>query len=299
MTYSNQSSGAMPMSLSGLLYKAMSTMSEYDMQMMNQWLQQMKQYAMAYGGWSPDGKTIDVNQGIVGRYLEAAINSADEAGNAIMDDAKSNLVNGITGLVGLGGTAAACLKTGDSALEEQLKDAKAFQNELKSPVKNEMVLQEQENPPSEATIKMNKRIEEWASGDKSQLADFTKDKFNIEAAQIAKTRPEYLKISKNVDELVRDLDNRNRDAVQKFTQNVNSGVQSLNQAGNLGTAAFNVDKAKQQSDSQADNARATILNSLQQQWSNSIDKAQQTGNQFAQDAGQIAAAFGQITQTRA
>lgn len=309
--------GPMPLSLSGLLYKAMSTMTAYDQQMMQQWLKFMKESAAAYGGWNAEGK-LQTNSdgkatgGLVGRFLEISYDAANAAGDSIKDEAIGYAISGGTGLaIGLGGTAAAAYGTREGELGDQLKDAKAMQQELNTrPANNEFELQtykkaggiEEDSEEIELERQIQNRIKDWASGDKSKLAHFTdptNKAFNEKVANHAKTHPEFDKICKNVDDLIKDLEGKIQGLSTKFNTASNTLNQGTNAASGIGQSATTFQKATDQQSSQEEAAQAEVVKELQPQWTSNINNAQQNANQFQQDAAANAAAFGQITQTRA
>ena len=130
---SNSGSGAVPMSLQGILYQAMSEMSKYDIQMMKQQLQYMIQSAREFGGWSADGKTLNINNGIVGRLLTESKDSAEESGTALKDEAYGQFAAAGSSLFGFGLSAGfGGFGGGDSDLTAQVEDTKAFQGDIEA-----------------------------------------------------------------------------------------------------------------------------------------------------------------------
>lgn len=106
--------GAMPCSMQGLLYEAMSTMSEYELQQMREFLNYMSSAAATYGGitQNTDGSlTIkldssgNVEGGMIGNQVALMCRSADDAAQAARETAQGYLTSAIvtTGALGMTG----------------------------------------------------------------------------------------------------------------------------------------------------------------------------------------------------
>jgi hypothetical protein len=149
--------------------------------------------------------------------------------------------------------------------------------------------------------RINKRIKEWASGNKDKLANFTQDEeFNKTVVGQLKGRPsEYEAASKNVSELISELQKTLDQALGKYQTFLQMAQLFQPGASGIAQGAAGTYQATEQQKGQSDAARADVIKSLEGQWNGNMNNAQQSANQFAQSAMQAAAAFGTISQTRA
>lgn len=311
-------SGLIFMSQGRYLYSAMQTMSQYELELMQQWLQQMQNFAEAYGGWKsstgPDGKeqfSVILNSdggvqgGLVGSFLDEMDWAAHNAGEAYKDDARMAIVQAGVSAGSLIGTGAAYLKTSDSSIESQIKDTELMQKDLKENGGADLVQADANAPKTQDMEKTEKLIDSWAT-DRSSLRYTQKfggvtaedEAFNKQAIRHASVSKQEA-IAKNLDKHLDTLQNRLGQYNNKFNS-MTTTLNQVSQAGQgIGNSVFNFKKADHQQSAQMFQAQADVIKQVQPQETGFISSAQQKADQFAQDANSVAAAYGQIVSTHA
>lgn len=313
--------GALPVSQASFLYQAMTTMSEYDIEMQDQWLKQQREQAEALGGIQKDDKgnihlIVDDNGvatgGTIANFLNLSFEAANNAGDAIRDDANAAWVQFGSSLGGLGLSAVALKATSDSALDNQLKDAQALQREINSPADNELV-QKNLDPESEEgklQAKIERKLKDWASGDKSLLGNYQIDaegkpvdaetaRINAQAAKQARVSQHKAAIAKNLSDYIDHLQNLQAQGSNRFNSATNTISQVTGAAASGGSAVYNGQKASDQQHAQEKAALADVQKTnLQQQIGYGTD-AKQKADAFFQDAMATSAGYGQMVNTHA
>lgn len=313
--------GALPLSQASFLYKAMSTMSEYDIEMQNQWLKQQREQAEVLGGIEKDAdgnvRLVVGNDGVatggtVANFLNLSFDAAESGGDAVRDDAKAGWVQFGSAIGGLGLSAFALKATSDSGLNNQLKDAQNLQSQLNSPADNELV-QRNLDPESEEgrlQAKIDQKLKDWASGDKSLLGKYQIDEkgdpideetasLNEKAAKQARVSQHRAAIAKNLSDYIDHLQNLQAQGSSRLASATSTISQVTQAANGAGSGVYNTQKAGDQEEAQKRSALAEVQkNNLQQQIGYGTD-AKQKADAFFQDAAAAAAAYGQIVNTHA
>ncbi len=301
----------MPMGQGGQTYKAMSQQSKYFLQMMEQSEENSINYAESYGG-------LDGNEGFVKNYLAAAVDAADDQGQAIKMQAVQYAVSAGIGVVGMGLTAFKAGQTRTGALDEQLDDAKLMQKDLNAPPKLNLVQEENDDAPGAALPAPSQEVEQKLNAWKEQGNDAFKnykakrvslddaqkveadraDKLNEDAVEHAKLSESKKDIARNLDDYIKDLNAQKGELTNQFTQftnmlnafmpTVTQGVQT----------PFKFEEAGYTSRSQTEQAEAGVVQTIQQKQGGFIDAAQQQQSQYQQAADSVASGYGQVAQTR-
>ncbi len=286
--------GPNAMSLGGLLYESLSLMSSYEMKMQQAELSFLEDQAEA-------------QTGIVKNFLNVSIDAAKESADALQDEAIGNLVGGAAGLGGAIFSITSLYRS-DSETQELFNDAKSFQKELNTSSPSQLEIQDTQEENELQTLNSDQvpsKIRDWASGDKSKLEGFANsgDKdLNIAAVNQLKTSrssADYDTVSKNVSDHIDNLQKRLDSFQTKLGQQVQASNQLTQAMSTTSQGGAEVWKAKETQLSQSDSARAQVIQQEIQQWNSSEAQTLQAAQEFGQAALTVAAAFGQITQTRA
>lgn len=303
------------MSMGALLYKAMSKMSKYELELMKLANNQAINYAKSYAGYDKDGK-LDINAGVVGLYLNSATSAANEAGKALREDAKNALIQACVGGAVMAGMAGGALMTRSGDLDEQIEDTKGMQKAFSDgPNGADTELMDVNAKEAGRDVNVQAKIDDWKAGG-DQLKNFEvpktrgmssqeeakideQNQFNKKCVEQAKASPtDKAEIKKKIEERLQNL-NQQKDLLSRKFQGI---VQSLQALSPSFTAAFQTshmfDKAAAQAASQIGQADAQVLSSSQQQQEKFITTQQQDAESFKQAADAAATGYGQIVQTR-
>lgn len=299
----NNQYGCMPMSQGAATYKAISTQTEYFMELMKQKEEAAISYAQSYG---------DVKNGIVAQFLSASESSASDEGKSIQQDAITSLVSAGIGTLGMVATVGMHFKTSTTDVDAQLDDAKAMKADLDAPPKQSIVLEDgNEEALGEPDQKIADKINSWSKGDKNldnyqakleklkgqdRLDAEESNNLNKRAVEHAKQPQTREKITKKLDDKIEDLNRQKSKLESQFTNTVQM-VNMFREPLTSGiTTPFTFKKAEATTEAKTEAAQAQVQSSVQQKQSSFIDTAQQEAVAFLQAADSAAASLGQIVQ---
>ncbi len=310
----NSQYGAMPMGQGGVTYKAISMQTAYFLELMKQNEENAILYAKTYG---------DAKDGIVTQFLKASQSSASASGAGVRMDAINSIISAAVGGAALLGTLGSAYSTRTGALDSQINDAENMKSDLNDGPYAGLALEENEENPGAAigeglqkpSEEIQQKLNDWSHRGGDAFKDYNakktgltgkalddakeNDALNKNAIEHAKS-PEYRNdISKKLDDYISDLKQQKSQLDSKFNQFV-QGLSSM--VVPTFTSAiqvkFTLNKAEHTNASSAEQAGASVLQSVQGKQSSFIDAAQQQQASDEQAADAVASSLAQIAQVR-
>lgn len=290
----------------GSINKSVAIMAQYDLEVQREWNETQQDFAKAYMGLSADGKTLDINNGIVGKYVEAADSAATEAGAAIENDAISAAITAGVGMVGVLGMASnwAMNRTGDlSAQKENLTTMRGRLNESAAgadPVADvnlrggAAAAQEFDTEALRGDPQVTGQVEQWQNGNFDNYQSKGTPELQRKAMQLAKADDETraaisAKLDQRINEVQSQIDQRlGTEASRNQLVGIFCGQYGNGGGigGSIGSAVENFEKAQHTTNSQEAQAAAETEKTAQQQFLDNINTSKQNANQAAQAATQ-------------
>lgn len=298
--------------------QAMKTVN-YETETLDQQCKLQQEFARELGGYVNKGTSEDpnyqisfgshgeVSSGILGEELQTQIDSADDAGDAIKNEAMGTLSAAIVGTVAVIGSGLAMKFAGGSKeTEDEIGNLKGFKNELGNPAGDDadVELGSVHSDDSVDDDAINARIAKWKGSDikEADFSDYVKDGEGDEAILNRKAmerlndghhQSDLAAVNRNIDRGISKAEMRYTDSRMQARNTLTQVISQASGAGEgYSKAGGQIAQASNTQDSQKDTAYAAVLekaiNNINQQASTAAQAASQRQQEITNTLQNIA-----------
>lgn len=231
----------------------------------------------------------DAGNGLISFQFNEQINSANCTKEAIQDEAYGAIASAVVGTVGFGASCGTFGFAGENSnLEDQLKTAKSFKDDLNPKV-----------PGNEASVTINSEDKEVENQIDKWMGSATKDpdcsgydkKNPVHINSIQKLKGDVSKktiVNQNIDKHISNIQDR---ISSNKTQKQNTYVNLINQAAQAGegyaSAGGKLGQASKQAESQEFSASASVVQTAEETTKAQMQASQQAASTFQNEIASI------------